>query len=1163
MWIMDKSKSLVFCVALGLLFLVSSSLLAQQDAPATHAETVARKLAQTLKAPASEKSGSKDDTTDAAEWSVDAPPGPTSNQQIDVTEGTWLTVDVSPDGKEIVFDLLGDLYAMPITGADGTDGRFPEKLTSGVAWDMQPRFSHNGQWIAFTSDRNGKGGKAGDNIWVMDRKSKEVSQVSNETYRLLNGPAWSHDDTYIVARKHFTSRRSLGAGEMWMYHRDAASLNAMAGVQLTKRPNDQKDVNEPIFSPDGKYLYYSQDSTPGNTFEYDKDSNGQIYTIKRLDFEKGETEAYITGPGGSCRPTPSPDGKLIAFVRRVGSKTGLHVFDTESGSVRLVYDRLERDMQEAWAIHGVYSAFAWMPDGKSIVTWAKGKIRRISIDDGTEKIIPFHIKDTRAVTKTVRFPVEVAPDQFDVKMLRWVRTSPNGKQVVYQALGHIYLRDLPNGVPRRLTARKGEFEFCPSWSRDGKHIVYTTWNDQQLGSIRLASIADKQNNRQVTVRPGHYVNPAVSPDGSTIVFEKSSGGRLRSPLYSHDPGVYTIPATGGRPKRIAKSGSRPQFGANSKRVFLQRLQSEKEADNRKLYSIDLSGNEERVHYSSQWASDYRVSPDGKLVAFVERFNVYVAPFVKTGSTINIGPKFQGLPIRKLSSQAGDWIHFSGDSQWLHWTLGPQLFTSSVNPTAQDQEPAAKTVDKKPDKTVIAAAPKDDSDDADDSQATSVNIGFRSKHAKPQGSFALVGGRIVTMGPAGIIEDGVILVESNRIKAVGSAKDIKVPGGVRIYSIKGRTVIPGFVDTHAHGAQATLGITPQRNWVDYARLSFGVTTVHDPSNDTQGIFAASEMTKAGRIVAPRTFSTGTILYGATGSYRAEINSQDDALFHLKRMKAVGAFSVKSYNQPRRDQRQQVIAAARELKMMVVPEGGSTFMHNMTMIVDGHTGIEHTLPVQTAYDDVMDLWRNTGVGYTPTLSVAYGGISGERFWYAHNDLWLHPRLKTFIPPHVLNPRSKRREISPLEDYNHIRVAEIAKQLVDDGGLVQAGGHGQLNGICTHWELWSFVQGGMTPLQSLQCGTINGAKYVGLDGDIGSLEVGKLADMLVMEEGADPTKRIRDSERIHLTIANGRIFNAETMSEFHTKSQPEFYWKQVGAGISYPLPHVTGCSCQRSGL
>ncbi|MDA0285714.1 MAG: amidohydrolase family protein, partial [Planctomycetota bacterium] len=565
-----------------------------------------------------------------------------------------------------------------------------------------------------------------------------------------------------------------------------------------------------------------------------------------------------------------------------------------------------------------------------------------------------------------------------------------------------------------------------------------------------------------------------------------------------------------------------------------------------LFSIDLDGNEEREHYNSQWATDYRVSPDGRNIAFVERFNVYLAPFLQMGSTINIGPKFQGLPVRKLSVQAGDWLHFSGDGKSLHWSLGPELFTSPVSVAA------------------IAVADGEDKGEADNENPLppeSTTIGFKVRHAKPAGAFALVGGRIVTMGTAGVIEDGVIIVEANRIKAVGSKKEVKIPAGIRVIRINGQTVLPGFIDTHAHGSQATSGITPQRNWVDYARLAFGVTTVHDPSNDTQAIFAASELTKAGHIVAPRTFSTGTILYGAAGSFKAEIESLEDALFHLKRMKAVGAFSVKSYNQPRRDQRQKVIAAARQLEMMVVPEGGSTFMHNMTMIVDGHTGIEHTLPVQTAYDDVMDLWRNTAVGYTPTLSVAYGGISGEQYWYEHDDLWKHERLKTFIPPHILNPRSRRREKSPLEDYNHIRVAEIARQVVDEGGLVQAGGHGQLNGVCTHWEMWSFVQGGMTPMQALRCGTLNGAKYLGLDGDIGSLEAGKLADLIVMEAGADPTIEIRDSERIQWTIANGRIFESKSMSEPARPGSPDFFWEHVGNGISYPLPFATGCSCGRS--
>lgn len=1112
----------------------------------------------TLGLDAADDSGGKEDSKEKADssWDIESPPGPGRSQPIDTTEGTWINLDVSPDGSTIVFDLLGDLYLMPINGADGskaTAGKFPQKLAGGVAWDMQPRFSPDGQEVAFTSDRSGKNDKAGDNIWRIDIAGKSATQVTSETYRLLNGPVWSPDGQYIVARKHFTSRRSLGAGEMWMYHRDALAAGATAGVQLTKRPNDQKDVNEPVFSRDGRYLYYSQDTTPGDAFEYDKDSHQGIYSIKRLDLVEGETETLIRGPGGACRPTPSPDGKTIAFVRRVGAKTGMHLFDVESGGVRVLYEELERDMQEAWAIHGVYPGFAWTPDGKSIIAWAKGKIRRIDTDSGEASVIPFRIKDERQIKTAVRFPIAVGQEQFDVKMLRWTTTSPRGDRVAYQALGHIYLRDLPDGEPRRLTTQSDHFEFYPSFSRDGRYVVYTTWNDQSLGQIRVASAdVDAAESWMVTSDPGHYTAPNFSPDGQTIVFEKTGGGYLTSPLWSRETGIYKIKSRGGEATRISKSGARPRFADSDDRVYYVKSDSGKEADNLQFLSMDLNGQNAREHYTSTWATDYQVSPDRKWIAFVERFHVYVAPFIDAGKKVAVGPQSGGLPIKQVSDEAGDFIHFSGDSKKLYWSLGPDLYTCDLAAViGSDVTPAT--------------AEARDEEDSSERPVHRQAIGFKQPHAKPTGKLAIVGGRVVTMGKMGVIPQGTILVEGNRIVAVGPTAKIKVPDDAHVISAKGQVILPGLVDTHAHGAQATSGITPQQNWIDMARLAFGVTTVHDPSNDTHSIFAASEMTKAGIIQAPRTFSTGRILYGATGASKAEIDSLEDARFHLRRMKAVGAFSVKSYNQPRRDQRQQVIAAARELKMMVVPEGGSTFMHNMTMIVDGHTGIEHTLPVQTAYNDVMDLWKGTNVGYTPTLSVAYGGISGEQYWYQVDDLWLHPRLKTFIPPHVLNPRSRRRNKSPQEDYNHIRVAEIAKQVVRDGGLVQAGGHGQLNGICTHWELWSFVQGGMTPMEALTCGTINGAKYLGLDGDLGSIEAGKLADILIIKKGADPTKDIRDSEAIAHVVANGEVFEANRMNRFGSSApRSPFFWEngQTGISIDFTGALGVGCSCHRPG-
>jgi len=402
-------------------------------------------------------------------WDVSNPPGPRQKIDINTDAGTWMSLDVSPKGDQIVFDLLGDIYTIPITGGTARN------LTGGIAWDMQPRFSPDGTRIAFTSDRAG-----GDNIWIMNRDGSNPRQVTKEDYRLLNNPWWTPDGQFIAARKHLTAQRSLGAGEIWLYH-----VSGGAGLQLTKKANDQKDAGEPAFSRDGRYLFFSLDATPGPTFEYNKDPNTQIYAINRLDRETGEVDRVVGGPGGAIRPTPSPDGKTLAFVRRVRTRTVLFVRDIQSGVERPVYDRLDRDMQETWAIHGVYPNFAWMPDGQAIVLWAGGKIRRVSIANGEAADIPFRVQDTREVTEALRFPVNVAPEKFDVKMLRWVNVSPKGDAVVYQALGHIYIRSYPEGVPRRLTKQNTHFEQHPSFSPDGRSIIYTTWNDETLGSIRI------------------------------------------------------------------------------------------------------------------------------------------------------------------------------------------------------------------------------------------------------------------------------------------------------------------------------------------------------------------------------------------------------------------------------------------------------------------------------------------------------------------------------------------------------------------------------------------------------------------------------------------------------------------------------------------------------
>ncbi len=1065
----------------------------------------------------------KDGAKDAAKkkWDVNHPPGESVMVNIDTRTGTWMSVDVSPDGKQLVFDLLGDLYLLPIEGGEA------KALTHSMAWEMQGRFSPDGKRIAYMSDAGG-----GDNIWVMDADGSNAHEISKESLRMMNNPVWHPNGQFIAARKHYAGTRSAGSGEIWLFHASGGD-----GVALNEKPNWQKDLGEPAFSPDGRYLYYSQDSTPGTTFEYNKDSNKQIYEIFRRDLLEGKTKAFVSGPGGAVRPTPSPDGKYLAFVRRVRNQSTLFLKNLKTGEESPVWPQLERDMQEAWAIHGVYPAFAWLPGSKEIVVWAKGKIWRVdpfaADGKGDAKEIPFHVKDTREVRPALRVETPVAPDSFDVHQLRWVNVSPAGDRLVYSALGHLYMRKLggdeKSNAPQRLTKQDDHFEYFPSFSRDGNTVVFTTWNDQKAGSVR--SIDLKTGKETVlTSEPGKYLEPAMSPDGKTVTYVKLKGGFLTTPWYGMETGVFAVSSDGkGTARLLSDDGRAPQFGKDSDYVYLTRQVSTGEVDfYSQLVRIKMDRTEEQPIVKNEFGTGFSISPDGNWLAFRERFHAYVTPLPMAGKQLTIDKKMKSLPVKQLDVNAGDYLHWAGDSKSLYFSMGNELFHSEL-------KNAFAFVDGAP-KELPAAT------------ETGTYIGFRQAADKPSGTTVISGARIVTMKGDEVIEDGRIVVKDNRIAAIGRAADVAIPAGATQIDARGKTIIPGLVDVHWHGGMGEQGIVPQQSWINYASLAFGVTTLHDPSNDTATIFSQSELQRAGLVVGPRIFSTGTILYGAKAPFAAEVESLADALTHLKRQKAAGAITVKSYNQPRRDQRQEILEAARQTGMMVVPEGGSLFEMNMTMVVDGHTGVEHAIPVAHAYDDVKQLWSGTKVGYTPTFIVAYGGLDGEHYWYSHMDVWRHPILSRYVPRSVLEPRSVRREMAPEEDFNVITVAQTANEMQHAGVPINLGAHGQREGLGAHWELWTMVKGGMTPMEALRAGTRNGARYLGMDKDIGSLEVGKLADLDIID--GNPLADIRQSDRLTQVMQNGRLFDVATMNEVgaHPKARKPFFFE--GAHGNTPI-------------
>jgi Tol biopolymer transport system component/imidazolonepropionase-like amidohydrolase len=1067
---------------------------------------------------------------DKDKWDVTSPVEPFKEVSLETDEGTWMNLDVSPDGKTIIFDLLGDIYSLPIIGGAA------KLLREGHAFEVQPRFSPDGKKISFTSDAGG-----GDNIWIMNADGSGAHQITKESFRLLNNAVWTPDGQYVVARKHFTSERSLGAGEMWMYH-----IGGGEGVQLTKKKNEQQDAGEPWVSPDGRYVYFSEDMAPGGFFQYNKDPNSQIYVIRRYDREEGKVENVIRGPGGAVRPQISPDGKKLAFIRRVRTKSVLYIHDLATGIQTPVYDKLSKDQQEVWAIFGVYPNYNWMPDNKHVIIWAEGKIKKVNIETGTDEIIPFKAKANHKITDAVFFKHNPAPDEFKAHVIRNARTSPDGKTLVFNATGYIWTKSLPLGKPKRLTNGK-DLEFEPSFSPDGKSVIYVTWNDEQKGAIWSTQVKGGDPVK-LTTEKGIFRQPSYSPDGSKIVYYKEGGNSAMGYAYTVKPGIYWMGASGSGAKFVTDDGQNPSFNQQGDRIYYQKGGFLFGDLDKSYCSVNLDGEDKKVHFHSKYANQFTLSPDNKWLAFGELYHVYLVPFAGHGQTFELSGDLKTMPVAKVSEDAGTNLQWSADGQKVHWTLGSDYYS----------------VELKNCFTFLERAP----DSIGEIKKDIIDIGLTLKTEKPAGKLALTGAKILTMSDDKVIENGTVIVEENKIVAVGAAGEVQIPDEAIIIDVTGKVIMPGIIDAHAHLKAFRYGLSPQKEWPYYANLAYGITATHDPSANSEMALSQSEMVKAGNMVGPRIFTTGTILYGAEGDFKAVVNSYEDAKFAIERTKAYGAFSVKSYNQPRREQRQQVIKAARDLGIMVYPEGGSTFFHNMTMILDGHTSIEHNVPVAPLYSDVIRLWAASKTANTPTLIVNYGGLNGEYYWYQTTNVWEEEKLLKYTPRAIIDSRSRHRTMAPLDEYEngHILTSQSCKKLVDAGVKVCVGGHGQLQGLGVLWEMWNLSQGGMTNDEVLKAATIHGAEYIGMGDHLGSVVVGKLADLIVLDK--DPSQDIHNMNSVIYTMVNGRMYETETMNEIGNYNVPrgKFYWEQEGYNDNFEWHaeshSFTGikCSCQQ---
>lgn len=1071
---------------------------------------------------------------------VDPPATPSRQARLTLSESSWSNVDLSPDGSTVVFDLLGHLYTVPIEGGTATP------LTSGHSWNMHPRFSPDGSQIAFTSDRGG-----GDNLWVMGADGSGPRAITSESFRLVAQPDWTPDGRFVFGRKHFTGTRSLGTGEIWAY----AVEGEGSGHGWTEKGHLEADINEPHVDPAGEWLYFSE----AGPFDYNRNPYAGIYQIKRKSLITGEVEGVAGGAGGAVRPRVSPDGTRLGYLRRAldGQRTEWVVRDLRTGSEEVAFAGLDRDQQETWSLHGVAPTWAWTPGGDAAIFSFDGGLHRVSTS-GEVRAIPFSAEVRRPLAPPVRQAHEAAPTTFTARAIRWPSLDAVRENLAFVAVGRIWVRSL-SGEPVAISPAE-RLAYAPAWSPRGDAIAYTTWSDAEGGMVWLQPVRGGLAHgepRKLGDTPDLYTGVGFDSTGERVVWVRGTGrmnrtssGRGEPHLRVqwraldgeiHDAGTIANLAWGERTPR-------PRFSPDGERLWIvDRIDGQLG-----LISMDPRGRDRRVLARGEAVAEIAPSPDGRWIAWKVAHKAYVAPLPPTaGAPLDLTG--QAMPKTRLSGPLGEWLHWP-DSSTLTYAAGPQIYRVDLG-EALPERPEAKERkatrrDPWPDRTLAPLGEP-------------IEAGLTVTRPSSEATLALVGARLITMRGDEIIEDGVVIVRGERIVSVGPRASTPIPEGAEVRDLAGKTVIPGLVDVHAHMGYGQADVSPELVPAYAANLAYGVTTTHDPSAQTHFVFSQRELELSGRIVGPRIFSTGYILYGAKSEDRAEIESLDDAREHLRRIKAYGGFSVKSYNQPRRDQRQWVLRAAAEEGMVVVPEGGSTLQHNLSMIVDGHTGIEHALPVTPLRDDVLSLWAaQPGTFYTPTLLVGYGGLWGENTFYQREDVWLRERLQRWTPPGRLEARGKRRPImAPEEDWHHVQLAQSAWALAQRGVSVNLGAHGQLQGLGAHWELWSLGEGGFPAHEALKAATINGATYLGLDGDLGSLEPGKLADLVVLSQ--DPIQDLRASEQIEAVMKGGTLYDPDTLApEWPIKGEPAVPWWRgdggEGAGFTVPWHGDEGDAC-----
>lgn len=1043
-------------------------------------------------------------------WNVTDTGQPYVDAEFTVSEGTWMSVDVSPDGSTLAFDLLGDIYVLPATGGDA------RLVHGGPAMQIFPSFSADGSKLLYQSDESGF-----DNAWVSNADGSNARQITNDAANMLGAPTWGPNDDSVAVVQAYSTFQLMKASEIRLF-----DLQGGKGAVLVEMPANRRDVQEPSFTPDGQFVYYTQRIIEPNIYINASHPN---YVIKRRELASGATEELMGGWGSATTPQVSHDGKKVAFVRRVKEKTVLFVYDVAARTQVPVFDDLDRDLHADFVQQNAYyPRFDWFPDNRHIVIWGKGKLYKVDTQASTASEIPFRVQAKHRIVRAPHFEQNPAPDSVTIRSVRQIAPAVDGKRLVFTALDRLWSQS-DSSAPVRLS-KSAAFEFDPAFSRDGRSFAYVEWDDERGSSLKIGNAAGR-NARTVATSRGVIRNPSFSPDSKQVVYrideaDKTMGG------YGTQPGIYVVPTGGGASRFVVAGDDWPMFSPDGQRIYYVETARVKGEMIHSLVSVTLDGLDKREHAHTLNADtlELRVSPDLRWLAFRETQQYYVMPFNEIGAPLTISAHSSEVPVRTLTDLGGYSLTWSSDSATLHWTLGSSLYRANVADTASTALP-------QPYARIDLKVPAD----------------------APTGKLAFTNARIITMKGDEVIEQGTVVVEGNRIVAVGPSGSVTTPAGAKVIDVTGKTILPGLIDMHGHiDCCYRTGVMPQKQPARYAALAFGVTTNFDPYSSELPNYETRETDLAGITIGPRWVGSGSPIYGRarkTDFNYVPLREYEDAHKALLRKQALGDIIIKSYKQPGRQQRQMLVKAGRETGIMVDVEGEGHFYNGISMVLDGHSNVEHNLPVAHYYDDVIQLMSHAASSNTPTLVVGFGELYGENFLYEKERAWEDPKVKSFAQEATSSygalevpggaPVHSRSMTSihvadELWDIGFRSVSRSIKKLDDAGVRINVGSHGEIAGLAMHWEMQLLAQGGMSNHRILRAATLNGATTLGFDKQLGSLEAGKLADLIVLD--ANPLEDIRNSNSVRYTLLNGRLYDSATMNEIgnHPRPRTRFHWE-----------------------